>query len=260
MLLAGSVTLSCAGEQVPATVEVEVTREVEVEVLVEATRDVEVTRIAEIPATVEVEVPVEITREVEVTRVSEVPVTVEVEVTREVGIEVTRVVTATPIPTNTPEPTPAVESTVEPELGHARSNPVPFGSESSPMVGDVTIFVINVERGWNRHKEINQFNDDPERGHEYLLVGVQFQDSGDPNASTSYSDSGFDVIGDRGVVYGTASVIGEDELHGEIYGGSTLRGNLFFEVPSDEKGLILRYEEPWCFRDCPAVYYALEAE
>ena len=101
--LLASVLISCTSPSTPSEIsEVEVTRQVPVEV----TREVEVIR----------EVPVEVTREVEVTRQVPVEVTREVEVIREVPVEVTRevevtrTVPVTVIAQPTPVPVPAVQS------------------------------------------------------------------------------------------------------------------------------------------------------
>ena len=110
--------ISCASE-------VEITREV----------PVEVTRISEVEITREV--PVEVTRinEVEITREVPVEVTREVEITR--NIEVTRVVvlTPTPLPTVAPSPTPIPSPTPLPTvIPSATAIPTP----SSHSVADLS--------------------------------------------------------------------------------------------------------------------------
>lgn len=157
-----------------------------------------------------------------------------------------------------PTPTPTIMPTAVPEPGYVRSNPVPFGSDTSPVVDDTAIYVLNVTRGWDQHKQVNRFNDDPEDGYEYVLINVQIDNLGDPNSSKSFSEYRFEVIGDLGVVYNGAPVTIEDEIGGEIYGGSTLRGNLIFKVPSDEEGLVLKYNTP-CY-DCPDLYFSLSTQ
>ena len=157
-----------------------------------------------------------------------------------------------------PTPTPTIMPTAVPEPGYVRSNPVPFGSNASPVVDDTAIYVLNVTRGWNQHKQVRSYNDDPEDGYEYVLINVQIDNLGDPNSSKYFTESSFEVIGDLGVVYDGASVIIEDELRGEIYGSSTLRGNLIFEVPSDEEGLVLKYNAP-CY-GCPDLYFSLSTQ
>lgn len=157
-----------------------------------------------------------------------------------------------------PTPTPTIMPTAVPEPGYVRSNPVPFGSDTSPVVDDTAIYVLNVTRGWDQHKQISLWNDDPEDGYEYVLISVQIDNLGDPNSSKSFSEYRFEVIGDLGVVYSGAPVVIENELGGEIYGGSTLRGNLIFEVPSDEEGLVLKYNTP-CY-DCPDLYFSLSTQ
>ena len=158
-----------------------------------------------------------------------------------------------------PTPTPTIVPTAVPEPGYVRSNPVPFGSDTSPVVDDTAIFVLDVTRGWDQHKQVRSYNDDPEDGYEYVLISVQIDNLGDPNSSKSFSESRFEVTGDRGVVYDGAYVAIEDELGGEIYGGSTLRGNLIFEVPSDEEGLVLKYNALLCY-DCPDLYFSLSTQ
>ena len=128
LVLAVAALVATACQSAPEQVEIEVTREIEVNRDVEITREVPVTHevevTREVAVTRQIEIPVtrvvEILREVPVTRqieiAREVEVTREVEVIREVEITkevpVARIVTATR-PPNTPTPRPTATPTVD---------------------------------------------------------------------------------------------------------------------------------------------------
>jgi len=140
--------------------------------------------------------------------------------------------TDTPIPP-TPTPVPA---------GLNRLNPIPM---DQPIVADnnIELTVLGLERNaWPKIHEANMFNEEPGEGMEYIVVVMKVSYLGDPNETKLVSSWDFRVVGDRGAIYQSASVVLDDKLDAELFGGGAAEGELAFEVTSGEGGLVLIYD------------------
>ena len=95
--------------------------------------------------------------------------------------------------------------------------------------------------------EESELNDPPKEGNRFYLISLKVSfPSGKDSITVRYID--FSLIGDGRVVYdpfdhscGSLPTI-PDELRGEIFPGGELQGNVCFEIPKDESGLILIHE------------------
>ena len=101
-----------------------------------------------------------------------------------------------------------------------------------------------VENARQQIAKENQFNDPPEAGKRFYMVSVEVAYPAGSD-SRRVSESDFILIGSSRVVYDqfehTCGVV-PDELDGEIYGGGRIQGNICFEIPEDESGLVLGYQ------------------
>ena len=146
---------------------------------------------------------------------------------------------------------PSVENNDEKEVGTARSNPAPVGSE---VIADDMAFVVTgaIRPATDIIMDGNMFNTEPEQGQEYILVdlGVTCMKSIDESCSISPFWN-ISLIGSEGVKYDAESfVTGVDGLleSTEFYGEATVSGYLPFIVNEGETNLILVYE-PIIFGD-----------
>ena len=101
-----------------------------------------------------------------------------------------------------------------------------------------------VENARQQIAKENQFNDPPEAGKRFYMVSVEVAYPAGSD-SRRVSESDFILIGSSRVVYDqfehTCGVV-PDELDGEIYGGGRIQGNICFEIPEDESGLVLGHQ------------------
>ena len=129
------------------------------------------------------------------------------------------------------------------ELPHglALGNPVESGGVLKGANG-IEIVVIGItEDAWPAVRAANQFNDPPEEGGRFYMVTVAVAYPAG-SASINISESDFRLIGDNRVVYvpydHSCGVI-PDELSAELFAGGKTEGNICFQIPNDESGLIL---------------------
>ena len=136
-------------------------------------------------------------------------------------------------------PTPA--TTLQ---GYSLDNPVAAGEVLSASDGTELQVLGIVENARQQIARENQFNDPPESGKRFYMVSVEVAYPAG-NDSRRVSESDFILIGSSRVVYDqfehTCGVV-PDELDGEIYGGGRIQGNICFEVPEDESGLVLGHQ------------------
>ena len=141
---------------------------------------------------------------------------------------------------------PPEEQIDETELGSARSNPAPAGSE---IIADDMAFVVtgNVRPATDIVIAGNQFNEIPEDGKEYVLVEVQITCKLSSDESCSLFSSSFKLLGNAGIQYDAdifiAGVVGLLEFSNEFYGGATVGGYIPFVVGTHESDLLLVYDQ-----------------
>ena len=153
--------------------------------------------------------------------------------------------TAAPSPTRTPGPTATPTATPTPRPpGYSLNNPVEAGGILQGSDGTEISVLKIIADARQQIAEENRFNDPPEEGNRFYMIRVDIvYPSGDESISVREAD--FKLIGDNRLVYApfdqTCGVI-PDELDGEIFGGGRIEGNICFEIPEDEGGLILIHE------------------
>ena len=88
-----------------------------------------------------------------------------------------------------------------------------------------------------------------------LSIIVGYPSGGD---SLKVSEYDFALIGDNRVVFDSSTDCGviPEELDGEIFPGGKIEGNVCFEIPEEESGLILIHEPG--YGSAPRRYVALE--
>jgi len=151
---------------------------------------------------------------------------------------------------NTPSDAAVSQSTATPELGAARSNPAPPGSE---VVADDMRFVVT---GITRPATSivmagNAFNTRPEEGQEYVFVGISVTCEKSTDVECSLLTLSLKLVGSKGIEYDFKwFVSGVDGLleDTQFFGGATISGNIPFIIDADETDLILVYE-PFLFGD-----------
>ena len=144
---------------------------------------------------------------------------------------------STPTPTTMSTPTPAPP-------GYSIDQPVKW---NEVLVGsdETEIRLVKVVEDARRQvAEENQFNDPPEDGKRFYMIAVEVANPSSAD-SIEVGEFDFNLIGDHRIVYDqfdhSCGLI-PDELDGEIFGGGQIRGNICFEIPEDEGGLILIHE------------------
>ncbi len=147
-------------------------------------------------------------------------------------------------PSNSSVSQPASPTTAGPQVGTARSNPAPVGSEV--VADDMAFMVMEVVRPANEAvKAGNSFNSDPKPEMEYMLVKLQVtcKKTSDEKCSI-FPDMNNKLIGDKGIEYDPEFVTGvEGELEAtDFYGGATVSGYIPFMVGIGEGGLSLVYD------------------
>ena len=140
-----------------------------------------------------------------------------------------------------PEPDPA---TLALPQGVALGNPIAPGGILKGVNGIELIVTGITEDAWPAVQAAFQFNDPPEEGNRYYMVTVAVAyPAGSVSVNISASD--FRLIGDKRLLYEpydhSCGVI-PDELSGELFAGGRTEGNICFQIPSDESGLILIYQ------------------
>lgn len=130
--------------------------------------------------------------------------------------------------------------------GYSRSDPAQINTSLTTNFGyswDRTIkarvTLLNVQRGesaWNKVKEANMFNEEPEEGKEYLLTKFKFEVL-NTSDSKSYelSTYEFEAVSSDGVVYDSSYASApEPSLSKEIYPGGSHKGWVVFEVNKND--------------------------
>ena len=139
---------------------------------------------------------------------------------------------------------PPVQPTPTPGNLATRSNPVPLGQYFRPPDSPWELKVGSVD--WDAWPEIqseNRFNDPPDAGNKFVLIGISVRNRG--NEADSFSSYQVSAVGSRAVEYRTftdsCGVIPDDfEDTTRIFSGGELQGNICYEVvSSDINSLVL---------------------
>lgn len=144
----------------------------------------------------------------------------------------------------------------ESNYGFSRENPYKYDWWWGLVKGEkteISIGVIDIIRGESALgyiKEMNQFNDDPGYGKEYILAKMCFKLEESDSGSFEISPYDFEAVSGNGVTYNTPSITFDDyyfeEFDRKIYDGAEFIGWLAFEVDKDDKNpLLLWNNQVW---------------
>ena len=159
--------------------------------------------------------------------------------------------TAILVPIETPMPTPI-------PLGTALDNPVVAGGLLSGANGTEIVATGVMENAWEVVRAENQFNEAPAEGNRFYLITVEVAYvSG--SGSIGVSESDFKLIGDNRVVYRPSCGVIPDELGGEIFVGGRTRGNVCFQIPEGEDGLVLIHQSLFSFEPGDRRFLSLDS-
>jgi len=135
------------------------------------------------------------------------------------------------------EPAPGAE-----ERGRKKGEPAPLGEAVLSDEG-LEITVLDIQRdAWQQIYAMNEFNEEPAEGMEYILVKVQARYVGGREQTVSVNPLAFRVTGEKGVIYERPWLTIDGELRVELFEGGAFTGLLGLEVAQGEQGLILIYD------------------
>ncbi len=110
------------------------------------------------------------------------------------------------------------------------------------------IEIIDIHsNAWPLIKAQNQFNDPPQAGRRMLMMTLRVTNIGNEE-TVQIGESDFELIGAEKVAYDTYSQetrcgVVPDALDGVVSPGQSMSGNVCFQVPDQEGGFQLIYEE-----------------
>jgi PKD repeat protein len=138
--------------------------------------------------------------------------------------------------------------------GHSRSDAVPVGSSvvfedddyflGEYMINMTVVEIIRGEDAWTLIDAANMFNDEPEEGHEYILVliNVAFLGSEYPEIRFDISTYSFEVISEGGSDYDVPFIVEPwPSFDVEMYAGASFSGWAAFEVEMGDDRPLLSY-------------------
>ena len=129
--------------------------------------------------------------------------------------------------------------------GYSLDDPLAVGETLTGSDGTEIRVLGTIEDARQQIAEENMFNDPPEEGNRFYMIRIEVAYPSSNSDSINVSAFDFKLIGDNRLIYApfdqTCGLI-PDELDGEIFGGGRIEGNICFEIPEDEGGLILIHE------------------
>ncbi len=131
-----------------------------------------------------------------------------------------------------------------PPPGAILSDAFPVGEVMTGADGtEIRVLQITAD-AWSLILAENQFNDPPEQGNRFFMVRVEVSNPSDALQPADVGRSDFELIGDERVIYTSSDRCGiiPDALNREIFPGGSAEGNVCFEIPISERGLILIYK------------------
>ncbi len=142
------------------------------------------------------------------------------------------------------EPIPMGTSVV-PQFDSLAWDPAPAAPIGiSQQVGSLTLTVDNVIRPANHIADDATFYTQPEPGQEYLAVDITVTCNLPAEEACYLSSADFGASGAQGSSYMAEIMttgIGRALEGGELKGGSSRSGYLFFQVNRDDSGLVMQY-------------------
>ena len=126
-------------------------------------------------------------------------------------------------------------SAADDELG-TRANPYPLGTEVSSSEWSVTINSVDLDATDEVLAE-NQFNEEPEDGHNYILISVTAEYTG-PDAEGATPWVSIDYVSAQGNTFDSTDslAVAPDAFDrvGTLYEGASATGNLVLHIPSED--------------------------
>ena len=147
--------------------------------------------------------------------------------------------------------------------GTSRAEALPLGdSILTPSGLEVRVLAVDKD-AWPVVEAENSFNDPPKPGKRMVLITVEVANRSTQDETISVSVGGFSLTGSNNAVYDpydedSACGIIPDELRGELFPDGAASGNVCFQVPEDETGLILIVDTFFSFDQSDRRYLALE--
>jgi hypothetical protein len=136
----------------------------------------------------------------------------------------------------------------------------------APSGVEVTVLDVNAD-AWAAVQAENEFNGPPEAGKRMVLVHVHvaYRAPADHEPASEetveISEGDFKLTGSKNVVYTTYDVscgLIPEPLQAELFEGGSAEGNVCFQVPVEETGLILIFEPFFGFGEAGRRYLALK--
>lgn len=149
---------------------------------------------------------------------------------------------------------------IEPtDVGLTRLEPAPLGETA--ITEDWEITVTEVMRGddaWAAVQAINQFNEPPAEGMEYVAAKLLVRYIGTADQFTNIDGSHFNLTGEANILYNWPSVVDPDPaLDVYLYPGGQYEGWTVMEARAGEGHLMLRYEPFFELSEANIRYLAL---
>jgi hypothetical protein len=150
---------------------------------------------------------------------------------------------------------------IEPtDLGVERAEPAPLGETVTTENWEITLLeAVRGEEAWTWLQAVNQYNDPPATGLEYVVARVRARYIGTEDEAASISGSSFRSTGDAGIVYDNPVVVEPAPvLDAYLFPGGTYEGWITVQAEQGETGLMLIFE-PWLsFSDEEQRFLALD--
>jgi hypothetical protein len=155
---------------------------------------------------------------------------------------------------------PDLENIKPTDLGIDRLNPALAADKI--ITEDWELSVIEVVRGenaWKMVQEVNQFNEPPAEGMEYIAVKVHVRYIGTDENSWTVDSGYFRTTGSAGVLYDSPSVVDpEPSLDADLFPGGEYEGWVVVQAAIDEPGVMLIFSPWYEFGDVNTRYILLE--
>lgn len=145
--------------------------------------------------------------------------------------------------------------------GSSRAEPVAFGDSATS--GDLRVSVIEADLdAADRLPDVSDFPETPEAGLRVVLVRVRAEHTGsDADETIQVSESDFKLTGSGNVLYDSfehgCNFI-DDGIDGEMFPGGSTEGWACFEIPAEERDLLLVLDPNFGFDQGERRYLALE--
>lgn len=150
-------------------------------------------------------------------------------------------ITDTPIPSATPTLTVTPTATLTPAPTNApfglKANPYPLGAPGNVRDGRVQVnqFARNQTATL---KQINQFNDDPPAGGEWVIINITFYCDLSSSETCNVGLMNTELTGSMGTIYEKGYVVLNKSFTGEAFGGGQISGEIAFAVNSKDNNFI----------------------